>query len=719
MPPWYRRSGRRAPRGNPQLEAGLDRLRAFIMDPTNRRRVRDNLSPDLREAMVQLRNLPVTHGAQVVFEDKGNRFVVRDLANQDGQILEQLEQRGKFDELLLDPKDRVVERLEEFTQRWEEELNTFHPNIIHFILDVQESNPSKVKGLVKVHKEVREDGKHPIRLLLASCGTPTNPASKLLQASISHIIPHLRSNMRDTAAILRKIKRINEEHPEGLPEATINLGCDVEAMYPSIDQEFGLEALEEHLGRHPNPDGLPTALIMDLARICLAENTCEFLQRFFNPNSGTATGPPHACEFCDIAMAPLDARVEEELEEREVEHTGWTRYRDDGWMVLPGGMADVPVVEDILQSLHPNIRWTVNPRGPTAPPLVRRDGVQVDTSVLEHLDLTIHLVEGRLETDLYAKDIPIYISRRSCHPPAVFKSVAKAVATRLRLNCSLERFYSPRVEEYTRYLLASDYTREEVAAAMEDARRKSREELLEEPRRERRRGGRKYAMVTRYDPRAPNIGQGLKLLEEILHQNPDNTRVFPRGSIVAGFRRGRNLGETIAPTRPLRERREVEVGGSVHCTSGRCLLHRDGALREVRSIRSRRDGQEWRLPRRVACDSRDVVYYILCPCTNPTDYVGSTAEMRRRWSGHKSDMRQGRWEACGLTRHFAEHHQANLEEAISHLQVVLLDRIVGPHSEDRLVELEQRWMHRLGTTEVGCNSRVELTGRGRRNWGTS
>ena len=342
----------------------MDRFRGFIMDPASKRRVRDNLTPDLREAMVQLRNLPTTHGAQVVFEDKGSRFVVRDLVNQDNQILEQLEQRGKFDELPTDPKERVVERLEEFTQRWEDELNSFHPNVIHFILDVDDSNPSKVKGLVKVHKEVREDGKHPIRLLLASCGTPTNPASKLLQTSISHIIPHLRSNMRDTAAILRKIKRINEENPEGLPEATINLGCDVEAMYPSIDQEFGLEALEDHLSRHPNPDGLPTALVMDLARICLAENTCEFLQQFFNPNSGTATGPPHACEFCDIAMAPLDARVEEKLDEQDVEHTGWTRYRDDGWMVLPGGMGDVPVVEDILQSLHPSIRWTVNTPGP-------------------------------------------------------------------------------------------------------------------------------------------------------------------------------------------------------------------------------------------------------------------------------------------------------------------------------------------------------------------
>ena len=54
--------------------------------------------------------------------------------------------------------------------------------------------------------------------------------------------------------------------------------------------------------------------------------------------------------------------------------------------------------------------------------------------------------------------------------------MAKAVATRLRLNCSLERFYTPRVEEYTRYLLASDYTREEVEVAMEEVRVKGREE---------------------------------------------------------------------------------------------------------------------------------------------------------------------------------------------------------------------------------------------------
>ena len=125
----------------------------------------------------------------------------------------------------------------------------------------------------------------------------------------------------------------------------------------------------------------------------------------------------------------------------------------------------------------------------------------MDTSRLEHIDLTIHLEDGRLETDLFAKDIPIYVSRRSCHPPTVFSSVAKAVATRLVTNCSLDRFLTPRIEEYTRYLLLSDYSMEEVEVAMEEARRLDRGELVARTRRGRRRGGeRKSVLVTTRGP---------------------------------------------------------------------------------------------------------------------------------------------------------------------------------------------------------------------------
>ena len=101
---------------------------------------------------------------------------------------------------------------------------------------------------------------------------------------------------------------------------------------------------------------------------------------------------------------------------------------------------DVPVVDDILQGLHQHIKWELNPNGPSVPPHMNQDGSVVDMTVLEHLDLTIHIIEGQLETDVFAKDIPIYISRKSCHPPFVFSAVAQSVAIRLRTNCSLERF---------------------------------------------------------------------------------------------------------------------------------------------------------------------------------------------------------------------------------------------------------------------------------------
>ena len=102
--------------------------------------------------------------------------------------------------------------------------------------------------------------------------------------------------------------------------------------------------------------------------------------------------------------------------------------------------------------------------------------------------------------------------------------MAKSVATRLVMNCSLERFLSPRIEEFTKYLMASDYSREEVEKEMADARELDREELIRRQRRERR-GQREFAMVTRWDPRGPNIKEGLKLLEGVLYDNPDNVKV--------------------------------------------------------------------------------------------------------------------------------------------------------------------------------------------------
>ena len=55
-------------------------------------------------------------------------------------------------------------------------------------------------------------------------------------------------------------------------------------------------------------------------------------------------------------------------------------------------------------------------------------------------------------------------------------------------------------------------------------------------------------------------------MEGILYDSPEN--VFPRGSIIPAFTRGRNLGEVIAPTKPVRERRERFRGAAFPAPPG-------------------------------------------------------------------------------------------------------------------------------------------------------
>ena len=384
------------------------------------------------------------------------------------------------------------------------------------------------------------------------------------------------------------------------------------------------------------------------------------------------------------------------------------------------GLEDIPVIEDILQSLHPNIKWEVNVRGPGVPHQVKPDGTIVDMSVLHHLDLKIQIIDGKIETDVFAKDVPNYISRRSCHPPNLFPGILKSIGIRLRTNCSLDTFLDNRIEEYTRYLLASGYTRKEVHKVMEETRAMDRAEIIQRPRR--RRGmvsnQKKFALISKYDPRQPNVKDGLKLLEEILYLNEENKEAFPKGSIIAGFRRQQNLGEMIAPSKPRRQATPAADKGCFPCNPLRsCGLHEGGNLQTVDHVRPLYDGRRHNINKKVDCLTTNAVYYIYCPCAHPSDYVGSAQNgMRDRWNKHRSDIRNGRWTACGVARHFGDHHRNDIEEALKMVEVTVLDR---SRSLEDLKSLEDRWMCDLGTVlgPRGLNRKNEVLGNNRQNFG--
>jgi hypothetical protein len=209
---------------------------------------------------------------------------------------------------------------------------------------------------------------------------------------------------------------------------------------------------------------------------------------------------------------------------------------------------------------------------------------------------------------------------------------------------------------------------------MGECRNKDREELIIRPRTDKRRGGpKKFVMCSKWDPRQPNVHSGMEMLEGILYENRENERCFPKGSLISGCRRQKNLGEIVAPSKPVRVARAQVQDGCFPCNAPRaCNLHQSGALQRVNFV-CRYDGVRHFNRKTIECTTPNVTYYNLCPCRNASDYVGSTKNMKPRWSKHRYDIRNSNWTACGLTRHFGQYHTGDLETAISSLRVVLLD----------------------------------------------
>ena len=93
----------------------------------------------------------------------------------------------------------------------------------------------------------------------------------------------------------------------------------------------------------------------------------------------------------------------------------------------------------------------------------------------------------------------------------------------------IREFLTPRIEEYTNFLLASDYSREEVEEVMEMAKNMDRNNIITRNRNNRRRTQKKYVLCSKLDPRQPNVREGLKLLEEVLYLSEENKKSISEG----------------------------------------------------------------------------------------------------------------------------------------------------------------------------------------------
>ena len=236
---------------------------------------------------------------------------------------------------------------------------------------------------------------------------------------------------------------------------------------------------------------------------------------------GTAMGPKNACSYADLAMGIIDEKAKFG---GILKPLLWWRYRDDVFDVWTQGLAKRLQFTDYINSLYPTIKFE----------LVHSE------SSLHVLDLTLHLQDGFIATDIYAKptDSHLYLPYSSSHPLHCKRAIPYGVALRIIRNCSNDVFLKNRCDEYKGYLKSQSYPARLVDQQFEKALAVPRAELLSKKVKPDKKV---FPLVVDFNPILPDIQHIIRKHIHLLHSSPEIKEIFPSKSIFPAYRRTKNL----------------------------------------------------------------------------------------------------------------------------------------------------------------------------------
>eukprot|EP00745_Piridium_sociabile_P017617 TRINITY_DN263_c0_g1_i8.p1 TRINITY_DN263_c0_g1~~TRINITY_DN263_c0_g1_i8.p1 ORF type:complete len:903 (+),score=84.50 TRINITY_DN263_c0_g1_i8:125-2833(+) len=693
--PWYKRTSKKAPKGNAALEAFIEACSEQFLDCSKRKKIRDNLNTKQRKALQELKNLPITHNAACRYADKEGRTVITSLDVDDQLIQKELDNKDFYDILPLDPTHNTIKVVNDWITKWYSK-GKLTCEMVEFITPKEESCPGNIKPLVKTHK----NKPYPYRFLLSGSGTPTQALSKFVQQCMCHLTETLCFQVLDTKEFLGKIEDINE-NLQPLPDSATFAVCDVVSLFPNVDNDIGIPATAKKLKTNPGSMNVPPECILEALQIALDYNCSKYIDGKSNiiyarPNHGTAMGPCHSCDFVDLYMGELDellinkcpvpllSSLTPDNTQKDLTYLDWSRYRDDGITLIPE-LKDVDKFISHLQNLSPeNIKWTI------------KTGKEA-----KYLDLNLKITDGKIVTDVNSKHCHSYLNKNSCHPPSVFKGLLIGVGTRLRMLCSEDDILADRLQEYAKHFYMAGWKYQTALKELQKGASQNRKQLI---RRQRNQKPKKIAWVTTYDPRVPSKTNIIKENLQILYSNEKNKDIFPIGLIISAEKKRKNLGQIFKPTVPKRFPKPVshKKPGYFTCKTSRCDTCAHSS--DLFEIRSPWDSRKWSIRKHLTCVSKFVIYIIKCKLHPDLWYVGSAKNLKLRWANHKSDCRLNKINKCTVAKHIFD-IQHPVSKNLEYLEIHAIDSV---NKESELLQKELFWQANLGTIFKGLNSRIDL-----------
>ena len=470
------------------------------------------------------------------------------------------------------------------------------------------------------------------RPICGDVNSVTNGLSKLLEKILKPLVPHLRTFIKDEFDFVAKIPR--KVRPD-----VYAVTCDVTSLYTSIPVDLGIEAITYWLHKLPDlvPNRFTSRFIIEAIQFVLENNYFSFNGEVWHQCVGTAMGkafaPPYACltmgylEETKLFPCLLPANFDEETTSLIIEF--FYRYIDDNFNFLPK-MVQPDFFLGLLNSMNSAIQYTMTLPTPYEKKATSNNYLAIKVVVSN---------SGDVKTNVHYKETNAhdYLQFDSHHPYHTKINIPYTLAKRVILLTSEGEWVKQNLADLKDFLINRKYPAEVVDRGIHNA-------LLQGPAPKPQETTKTIPLVTtfysNYD--CKNV---LSVTSDLI-QNSKNERLqnaFRGTKFLQGSRQPQNLLQLLSNSRFISSEvlnNHQKPAGIYHCEHGGCKICKL-YLQECKSFFTS-NGTKWDVKCHATCNSKNVLYFLICNFCNLTSYTGKTDDFRPRTNDHISKIRKGK-----------------------------------------------------------------------------
>lgn len=445
-------------------------------------------------------------------------------------------------------------------------------------------------------------------------------------------IKHIRSYVRDDIDFLNHL-------PKHMGKDEKFVTFDVISLYNNITHDLGIEALTFWLNEHPENlhERYTKDFILNSTKLILENNSFEFGAHNFKQLVGTAMGTKFAPTYASLVLAYLEIKLYQKVNNMYEEHhadviiNNFKRYLDDCFIIWKSTWGDTSEFHDLLNSLHPGIKFTMEQN---------EDG-------LPFLDIFVKRNGLSITTDIYYKptDTKQYLDYNSCHPRHIRRNVPFNLARRICTIIENIPLRNKRLEELKNCLIHRHYP----LAVIEYGIQKAQDidiNTLRTPREHEETDI--ITFVTTHNPNNLDIFKVLQNNKEILNNSPRCTEAFRNTTFINSKRQSKTI-KSILVNASFQNSESHVIS---KCGNSRCGCCNN--ILEGHSLYFNNSDKVFETKTDMNCSSQNLIYTLICGNCKKT-YIGETGDtLRNRARVHRQQIENPTLMNLKVSHHIAE-----------------------------------------------------------------